>query len=119
MREVLSALPRQTPVHIHIAEQQAEVDECVAVRGARPVEWLLDNAEVDQHWTLVHATHLNAAEVSGIAQSQAVVAICTTTEANLGDGLFPLRDYLNAGGRWGVGSDSHVSVSPVEEGGGR
>ncbi|PJK01801.1 formimidoylglutamate deiminase [Lysobacteraceae bacterium NML03-0222] len=115
MREVLSALPRQTPVHIHIAEQQAEVDECVAVRGARPVEWLLDHAEVDQHWTLVHATHLDAAEVAGIAQSQAVVAICTTTEANLGDGLFPLRDYLDAGGRWGVGSDSHVSVSPVEE----
>lgn len=115
MREVLSTLPRQTPVHIHIAEQQAEVDECVAVRGARPVEWLLDHAEVDQHWTLVHATHLDAAEVAGIAQSQAVVAICTTTEANLGDGLFPLRDYLDAGGRWGVGSDSHVSVSPVEE----
>ncbi|PJK07091.1 formimidoylglutamate deiminase [Lysobacteraceae bacterium NML120232] len=115
MREVLAALPRQTPVHIHIAEQQAEVDECVAVRGARPVEWLLDNAEVDQHWTLVHATHLEAAEVAGIAQSQAVVAICTTTEGNLGDGLFPLRDYLDAGGRWGVGSDSHVSVSPVEE----
>ena len=115
MREVLAALPRESRVHIHIAEQMAEVDECVAVRGARPVQWLLDNADVDARWTLVHATHLDAAEVQGIAGSGATVAICTTTEANLGDGLFPLRDYLDAGGRWGVGSDSHISVSPVEE----
>ena len=115
MREVLAALPRESRVHIHIAEQMAEVDECVAVRGARPVQWLLDNADVDARWTLVHATHLDAAEVQGIAGSGATVAICTTTEGNLGDGLFPLRDYLDAGGRWGVGSDSHISVSPVEE----
>ncbi|QDA56626.1 formimidoylglutamate deiminase [Thermomonas aquatica] len=115
MREVIAALPNDSRVHIHIAEQMAEVDECVAVRGARPVQWLLDNADVDARWTLVHATHLDAAEVQGIARSGATVAICTTTEANLGDGLFPLRDYLDAGGRWGVGSDSHISVSPVEE----
>lgn len=87
----------------------------MALRGARPVQWLLDNANVDARWTLVHATHLDDAEVQGIARSGATVAICTTTEANLGDGLFPLRDYLDAGGRWGVGSDSHSSVSPVEE----
>ncbi|WP_084087677.1 formimidoylglutamate deiminase [Aerolutibacter daejeonensis] len=115
MREVLAALPRDSRIHIHIAEQTAEVDECVAVRGARPVRWLLDNAAVDSRWTLVHATHLDAGEVQGIARSGATVAICTTTEGNLGDGLFPLRDYLDAGGRWGVGSDSHISVSPVEE----
>ena len=115
MREVLAALPRDSRIHIHIAEQTAEVDECVAVRGARPVRWLLDNAAVDARWTLVHATHLDAGEVQDVARSGATVAICTTTEGNLGDGLFPLRDYLEAGGRWGVGSDSHISVSPVEE----
>jgi formimidoylglutamate deiminase len=115
MRAVLDALPADARVHIHIAEQQAEVDECIAVRGARPVQWLLDNATVDARWTLVHATHLDDAEVQGIARSGATVAICPTTEANLGDGLFPLRRFLDAGGRWGIGSDSHISVSPVEE----
>ncbi len=115
MRAVLAALPLATRIHVHVAEQQAEVEECIAVRGARPVQWLLDNADVDAGWTLVHATHLDAAEVQGIATSGATVAICPTTEANLGDGLFPLRDYLDAGGRWGIGSDSHASVSPVEE----
>ena len=115
MAEVLAAIPPAMPVHVHIAEQVAEVDECVAVRGARPVQWLLDHAPVDWRWTLVHATHLDDAEVQGIAGSGATVAICPTTEANLGDGLFPLRAYLDAGGAWGIGSDSHVSVSPVEE----
>ena len=115
MRAVLAALRPDTRIHIHIAEQQAEVEECVAAYGARPVQWLLDNADVDARWTLVHATHLDAAEVHGIAASGSTVAICPTTEANLGDGLFPLRAYLDAGGRWGIGSDSHASVSPVEE----
>jgi formimidoylglutamate deiminase len=116
MHELLSAIAgTPMPVHIHIAEQIGEVQDCQALRGARPVEWLLANAPVDAHWTLVHATHLETAEVQGIAASGATVAICPTTEANLGDGLFPLRDFLTAGGHWGVGSDSHVSVSPVEE----
>jgi formimidoylglutamate deiminase len=115
MREVLAALPADSRVHVHIAEQVAEVEDCLALRHARPVEWLLANAQVDPRWTLVHATHLNEAEVQGIAASGATVAICTTTEANLGDGFFPLRDYLDAGGYWGVGSDSHISISPVEE----
>lgn len=103
------------PVHIHIAEQLAEVEECIEVRGERPVRWLLDNAKVDENWTLVHATHLDQSEVEAIAGSGAVVAICPTTEANLGDGFFPLRDFLAQGGRFGIGSDSNVSVSPVEE----
>ena len=115
MHEVLTALPAASRIHIHIAEQRAEVEECLAVRGARPVQWLLDSVPVDARWTLVHATHLDDEEVRDIAACGATVAICTTTEANLGDGLFPLRDYLDAGGRWGVGSDSHSSVSPVEE----
>lgn len=115
MGEVLAALPADSRIHIHIAEQMAEVEECIALRGARPVRWLLDHAPVDPRWTLVHATHLDADEVRDVAASRATVAICTTTEANLGDGLFPLRDYLDTGGRWGIGSDSHISVSPVEE----
>jgi formimidoylglutamate deiminase len=115
MQAVLAALPHDMPVHIHIAEQVGEVQDCVALRGARPVEWLLDNARVDARWTLVHATHLEQAEVKGIARSGATVAICPTTEANLGDGLFPLRSFLAADGVFGIGSDSHISVSPVEE----
>ncbi|MEL1265096.1 formimidoylglutamate deiminase [Pseudoxanthomonas putridarboris] len=115
MREVLAALPADAPVHLHIAEQVGEVQDCLAIRNARPVEWLLREFPVDRRWTLVHATHLTPEETRGIAASGATVAICPTTEANLGDGLFPLQDYLRAGGHWGIGSDSHVSVSPVEE----
>lgn len=115
MREVLAALPGDSRIHIHIAEQTAEVEECVALRGARPVDWLYANAEVDARWTLVHATHLSPEETTRIATSGATVAICTTTEANLGDGFFPLLDYMAQGGRFGVGSDSHATVSLVDE----
>jgi formimidoylglutamate deiminase len=115
MDEVLAALPSDSRIHIHISEQTAEVDECIALYGTRPVQWLFDHTDVTAQWTLVHATHLDAAEVQAIARSGATVAICTTTEANLGDGLFPLRTYLDAGGAWGVGSDSNSSTSPVEE----
>ena len=115
MQAVVAALPIDMPLHIHIAEQIGEVQDCLALRDARPVEWLLDNAPVDARWTLVHATHLEHAETKGIARRGATVAICPTTEANLGDGLFPLRDFLAAGGAIGIGSDSHISVSPVEE----
>lgn len=115
MRAVHDALPAAMPMHIHVAEQVGEVQDSLALRDARPVEWLLGRMPVDARWTLVHATHLVDAEVQGIARSGATVAICPTTEANLGDGLFPLRAFLDAGGRIGIGSDSHVSVSPVEE----
>ncbi len=103
------------PVHIHIAEQQREVDDCLAATGRRPVEWLLETGRVDASWCLVHATHVNAAELAGIAQSGAVVGLCSTTEGNLGDGVFPLDHYLALGGALGIGSDSHVSVDPREE----
>ena len=115
MHDVLAALPDDARIHLHIAEQIGEVQDCLALRGDRPVRWLLNHAEVDARWTLVHATHLEMDEIVGIADRGATVAICPTTEANLGDGLFPLRDFLDAGGAWGIGSDSHVSVSPVEE----
>ena len=103
------------PVHIHVAEQIGEVQDCLAIRNARPVEWLLDNAPVDRRWCLVHATHLEAHERRRLAASGAVAGLCPTTEANLGDGLFPLKAYLDDGGVLGIGSDSHISVSPVEE----
>ena len=105
----------QSPVHLHVAEQKREVEGCLAALGARPVEWLLDNAPVDERWCLVHATRVTEAEVRGIAGSGAVVGLCPSTEANLGDGLFPLGRFAAHGGRFGIGSDSHVSRSPVEE----
>jgi len=116
MREVLvSPLAQGRPIHIHVAEQIGEVQDCLAVRNARPVQWLFDHAGVDARWCLVHATHLDTAEMRAIAQSGAVAGLCPTTEANLGDGLFPLAAYLDAKGALGIGSDSHISVSPVEE----
>ena len=116
MRAVLEAThATPMPVHIHIAEQIGEVQDCLALRNARPVEWLLDTMPVGPRWSLVHATHLVDTEVRALAASGATVALCPTTEANLGDGLFPLRAFLDANGQWGVGSDSHISVSPIEE----
>lgn len=115
MQAVVAALPQDARIHIHIAEQVGEVQDCLAIRNARPVEWLYAHFDVDARWTLVHATHLTPEETRRIARSGATVALCPTTEANLGDGLFPLRAYLDAGGAWGIGSDSHISVSPVEE----
>ena len=116
MREVLASDDaKEAPIHIHIAEQIGEVQDCLALRGARPVEWLFDHADVDARWCLVHATHLTAAETTQLARSGAVAGLCPTTEANLGDGLFPLAAYQDAGGTLGIGSDSHISISPVEE----
>lgn len=115
INELVAALPADRPVHIHIAEQQKEVDSSLAFSGKRPVELLYSAVDVGARWCLVHATHLTPGEVSQIAQSQAVAGICTTTEGNLGDGFFPMQDYIAQHGRWGVGSDSHVSQSPTEE----
>ncbi|MCE3603307.1 formimidoylglutamate deiminase [Massilia sp. P8910] len=115
IREVLAVLPAGRPLHIHIAEQQGEVEQCLASTGQRPVRYLMDQVALDARWCLVHATHLDDGEVAALAASGAVAGLCPTTEANLGDGLFPLAPFLAAGGRIGVGSDSHVSQSPVEE----
>lgn len=106
---------KKIPVHIHISEQVSEVNECLEIRGARPVQWLLDNAEVNEHWCLVHATHMDSKETKALAKTNAVVSICTTTEANLGDGFFPFKEYIKQKGRWSVGTDSNASVSLVEE----
>jgi formimidoylglutamate deiminase len=115
IRELVNALPAQRPVHIHIAEQMKEVQACLAATGRRPVEYLLDSGLLNSRWCLVHATHMTPQEVSAVAASGAVAGICTSTEGNLGDGFFDLPEYLAAGGRFGIGSDSHVSQSPVEE----
>lgn len=115
IRALESGLPQGRPLHIHIAEQQGEVEQCLAHARRRPVEYLMDHVALDARWCLVHATHVNDAEVAALARSGAVAGLCPTTEANLGDGLFPLAPFIAAGGRFGIGSDSHVSQSPVEE----
>ena len=103
------------PVHIHVAEQTKEVDDCIAWSGKRPVEWLLDNAQVDARWCLVHATHMTQSESVALAKSGAVAGLCPITEANLGDGIFPAADFIAAGGRFGIGSDSNVLIDAAEE----
>ncbi len=109
------AIRPEGPIHIHIAEQEKEVAECLAWSGLRPVEWLLDGVPVDRRWTLVHATHMTEDETRRAAASGAVAGLCPTTEANLGDGIFALPGWLAGGGAFGVGSDSNVSLDPREE----
>lgn len=111
----LTALHPQAPIHIHIAEQTQEVEDCMAWSGQRPVQWLLNHAPVDERWCLVHATHMTEGEYAGAARTGAVAGICPTTEANLGDGIFDMPLWLRHGGRWGVGSDSHACVNAAEE----
>ena len=115
INQVLEAQQQPLPVHIHIAEQQKEVSDCLDHYGQRPVEWLFSNTEVTPDWCLIHATHLNPAEVSQLARSKAVAGLCPTTEANLGDGIFPAQHFLAEQGRIGIGSDSHVGLSVAEE----
>lgn len=103
------------PIHIHVAEQQREVDDCLAWSGARPVAWLLDHAPIDERWCLVHATHMTDEETRRLAASGAVAGLCPVTEASLGDGIFPARDYVAAGGRYGIGSDSNVLIDAAQE----
>lgn len=111
----LDAIDSTAPIHIHIAEQQREVAECVAWSGQRPVAWLLAHAEVDRRWCLVHATHLSPQETVAAARTGAVAGLCPTTEANLGDGTFDASGWMASAGRWGIGSDSHVCVDAAEE----
>jgi len=106
---------RGGPVHIHVAEQVKEVEDCIAWSGRRPVEWLLDTMDLDGRWCLIHATHMTADETARMAKSGAVAGLCPITEANLGDGVFEAPDFLAAGGRFGVGSDSNILISLEEE----
>jgi formimidoylglutamate deiminase len=115
LRALIDGSPRDVPVHLHAAEQLREVEAVRAALGARPIAWLLSEHDVGPRWCLVHATHLDDAERDGLARSGAVAGLCPTTEANLGDGLFPLAPYLAAGGALGIGSDSNVSIAPADE----
>jgi formiminoglutamate deiminase len=111
----LLPLAQGGPIHIHVAEQQREVEQCLAWSQQRPVEWLLDRAAVDRSWCLVHATHVTQAELARLARCGAVAGLCPITEANLGDGVFPADAYLRASGMLGIGSDSNVGIAASEE----
>lgn len=114
LAEVVARHP-DGPVHMHIAEQRKEVEDVSAVLGARPVEWLLEHHSVGPRWCLIHATHMTEGETHRLAQTGAVVGLCPVTEANLGDGVFNGRSFLDAGGRFGVGTDSNINISVSEE----
>jgi formimidoylglutamate deiminase len=103
------------PVHIHVAEQTREVDECIAWSGQRPLQWLFDNAAVDRRWCLIHATHATMEEIAQLAQSGAVAGLCPITEANLGDGIFNGPEFISRGGLFGIGSDSNVLIGVSDE----
>lgn len=111
----VAGLAPQGPVHIHAAEQVREVEDCLSHLGARPVEWLLANAPVNPRWCLIHATHMTEAETQGLARAGAVAGLCPITEANLGDGIFNAPEFLSAGGRFGIGSDSNVLIGLADE----
>ncbi|MDQ0456359.1 formimidoylglutamate deiminase [Rhizobium paknamense] len=116
-QELIEILPlaEKGPIHIHVAEQMKEVEDCLAWSGARPVQWLLDHAPVDRRWTLIHATHMTEAETATMARRGAIAGLCPITEANLGDGTFAGPLFLEEGGEFGVGSDSNIRISVSEE----
>jgi formimidoylglutamate deiminase len=103
------------PFHLHVSEQLKEVEDCIAHLGVRPARWLLDNVQLDENFHLVHATHLDDTEVKGLAESGANVVLCPSTEGNLGDGIFRLLDFKIFGGKWSIGTDSHIGLNPFEE----
>lgn len=111
----LLGLYPEGPVHIHAAEQIREVEDCLAWSGERPVEWLLEHGPLDARWTVIHATHMSEEEIVRLAACGAVAGLCPVTEASLGDGIFEGVDYLEAGGRIGIGTDSNIRISLAEE----
>lgn len=112
---VVNELPNNIPFHIHVAEQLKEVEDSITFLGKRPVEWLLENCNLGERFHLVHATHLTETETENSAKSNANVVLCPSTEGNLGDGIFPLRNYQKFGGNWSIGTDSHIGINPFEE----
>ncbi len=115
IKKVADEFPQNVPFHIHIAEQRKEVQDALDYLKKRPVEWMLDNIAMNDRFHLVHATHLTKEETIGIARTGANVVLCPSTEGNLGDGIFPLALYQENGGRWSIGTDSHVGLNPLEE----
>lgn len=115
MKTVLKLLSKGQPIHIHICEQTAEVEQIIEHSGMRPVELLFHHFDVNENWCLVHATHLNDKEIQLVAESNAIAGICPITEANLGDGVFPLPQFLKQQGTIAIGSDSHILINPFQE----
>jgi len=107
--------PKDLPFHLHVSEQKKEVYDCLAYAGKRPVQWLFDNLPVDERFQLVHSTHLDDNELHLLAASGASVVLCPSTEGNLGDGIFRMKEYVKLGGRWCIGTDSHIGLNPLEE----
>jgi formimidoylglutamate deiminase len=107
--------PKHLPFHVHVSEQKKEVADCVAYTGKRPMQWLLSNLDVSERFHLVHSTHLDDDELKGLAVSKANVVLCPSTEGNLGDGIFRMKEYVKMGGRWSIGTDSHIGLDPLEE----
>jgi formimidoylglutamate deiminase len=115
LKKVLNGVEKDSRVHIHVAEQVKEVDDCLAWCGKRPVEFLLDQFEVSERWCAIHATHMTADEAAGLAKTGAIAGLCPTTEANLGDGVFPADLFMKQGGAIAIGSDSQITISPAED----
>lgn len=113
--KILQNGPQEIPFHMHAAEQLREVNDSLAFLKQRPVEWLLNNADLNEHFHLIHCTHLTDDEVSRLARSKAHVVLCPGTEGNLGDGIFRLTDFARHFGRWSIGTDSHISLNPLED----
>jgi formimidoylglutamate deiminase len=115
LKTVLNGIEKGARVHIHVAEQTKEVDDCVVWCGKRPVEFLLDSFDVSDRWCAIHATHVMASETQKLAKSRATAGLCPTTEANLGDGIFPADIFMKQGGAIAIGSDSQITISPAED----
>jgi formimidoylglutamate deiminase len=106
---------KSLPFHIHVAEQKKEIADCLAYCDKRPMQWLLENLPVNERFHLVHSTHLDDDELKKLASSKANVVLCPSTEGNLGDGIFRMKEYVKLGGHWNIGTDSHIGLNPLEE----
>jgi formimidoylglutamate deiminase len=107
--------PKEIPFHVHVSEQKKEVQDCLVHSGKRPMQWMLENLPVNERFHLIHSTHLNDDEVKKLATSKANVVLCPSTEGNLGDGIFRMKEYVKLGGHWTIGTDSHIGLNPFEE----
>ena len=107
--------PKDLPFHLHVAEQRKEITDCIEFCKKRPMQWLLENLPVDERFHLVHSTHLDDDELNKLAKSKANVVLCPSTEGNLGDGIFRMKEYVKLGGHWTIGTDSHIGLNPLEE----
>ena len=115
IKRVVEQAPKNLPIHMHVAEQKKEVEECMAFCGQRPMQWLLENLPLNDRFHLVHATHLDDNELNKLSFSGAHIVLCPSTEGNLGDGIFRMKEFYESGGHWSIGTDSHIGLNPWEE----